>query len=324
MCCAVLVLRVHFTAPDLHNTRFAAAPAPLLELSLAVAALRRSSRRTTSRPGVPERRTLPAAAMPVLSLVTAGGNGPRFLDPICADFSEGLELVRASPTSLVARELHRVVGRSRRLTPWHQDLIARDRDAWQTLTTAITTAHQALLEPNWSAVVRRLTEEVKLRAQIVTRQGLVSTLAGLYPGARWDGLTLAIPSSGEHDVHLNGAGLTATPSAYWLGGPLRTVHPNGSTVLIYPAATRRGPTAAGAQSDPLAELLGRTRAAALRVLVRPHTTSGLSAALGVSPAAASDHARVLRGNGLIGTTRAGKSVLHQCSPLGMTLLDRQR
>lgn len=35
------VLRVHFTTDDLLRTRFAAAPAPLMELGLAVAALQR-------------------------------------------------------------------------------------------------------------------------------------------------------------------------------------------------------------------------------------------------------------------------------------------
>jgi DNA-binding transcriptional ArsR family regulator len=262
--------------------------------------------------------------MPMLSLVSARGDGAMFLDPICGDFAEGLDIVRASPPELVTRELRRVVGRRGRPTAWHHDLITRDRSAWQTLTAAITSAHRALIEPDWSRMAWCLTHDVMLRGRLMTWQGLPGTLAGLYPGARWDGMILAIPSPTDRDVHLNGAGLTATPSAHWVGAPLTSAHPDGSTMLIYPAATPLEPTTADTSADPLAELLGRTRAAALRALVDPHTTSGLSAALGISAAAASEHAKVLRTSGLIATTRVGKRVLHRCSPLGINLLNGPR
>ncbi|HEU5266979.1 MAG TPA: winged helix-turn-helix domain-containing protein [Jatrophihabitans sp.] len=314
------MLRVHFTAQDLLGVRFASAPSPLLELSLALATRLRTSRPFGAGPVRPAPRRLPAAALPMLSLLSASGDGAMFLDPICADFAEGLDLVRASPAVLVTREVQRIVGRRGRLTAWHQDLAAGDRTAWQALTTAIISAYRAILEPDWLRVVSCLSLDVMLRGQMMSRQGLPGTLAGLYPGARWHGTMLAIPSVRDRDVHLNGAGLTATPSAYWVGRPLRSVHPDGSTVLIYPAAIPVAGTATDVSDDPLAELLGRTRAAALRALVDPNTTSGLSNVLGVSVAAASEHAKVLRNSGLIVSARLGKCVIHRCSPLGLSLL----
>jgi DNA-binding transcriptional ArsR family regulator len=69
--------------------------------------------------------------------------------------------------------------------------------------------------------------------------------------------------------------------------------------------------------DRLAALLGSTRAAVLRALVAERTTTELAAAVGVSLAAPSEHAKTLRSNGLITTQRAGKAVLHRCTPLGL-------
>lgn len=321
MCWAVPVLRIHFTAEDLLRTRFAPAPAPLLELSLALVALLRGDGPFSGKPEKGAGRRLPATTRPMLSLVSMNGDGAMFLDPICSDFAEGLDTVLASPADLVAGEIHRVC-RGARFRAWHRDLITRDRSAWHALAEAISSAYRAVLEPDWERVVSCLAVDVSLRGQMMSRLGLPATLANLYPGAHWDGTTLALPSPRHSEVRLGGAGLTATPSAYWVGGPLRSVHPDGSTVLIYPAATPLALTTPDADGDPLAELLGRTRAAALRVLIDPTTTSGLSAALGISVATASEHAHVLRRSGLIVTTRAGKSVLHQSSPLGIGLLAR--
>ena len=67
-------------------------------------------------------------------------------------------------------------------------------------------------------------------------------------------------------------------------------------------------------------LLGRTRAAILRALTEPRTTTGLARTLEVSGASASEHARTLRRAGLITTRRTGKAVTHLITPLGLRLL----
>jgi DNA-binding transcriptional ArsR family regulator len=313
------VLRVHFTARDLLHTRFAAAPAPLLELSLVLATLRRGEVlfAGTRRPARPR---VPASALPMFTLLSATGNGPTFLDPVCADFAEGVDRVLAAPAEFVSGELARVLGPARRMRPWHRDLAGRDRRAWQTLTDAITAAHRSLLAPQWPAVVARHEADLASRALVMSGLGMQATLNGLFGGSRWAGSTLQIPSRQDRDEQLRGTGLTLMPSAHWTGGPLFTTHPDGSRVLIYPALRPPHPISGRLAGDPLGVLMGCTRAAALRVLAEQHSTSELAAAIGMSLATASEHASTLRSTGLITSARAGKAVIHRCSPLGLRLI----
>ncbi len=97
-------------------------------------------------------------------------------------------------------------------------------------------------------------------------------------------------------------------------------HPDGSTVIVYPALTPL-PLIDEAVGDPAGALLGRTRAAVLRLTAREHTTTELASELGVSAATVSGHTKTLRDAGLIVTTRAGKAVLHSLTPLGGRLLE---
>ena len=76
-----------------------------------------------------------------------------------------------------------------------------------------------------------------------------------------------------------------------------------------------------AVGDPVGELLGRTRAAVLRLTSCERTTTELSAELGVSAPTVSGHTKTLREAGLIVTARAGKAVLHSLTPLGNRLLE---
>lgn len=71
----------------------------------------------------------------------------------------------------------------------------------------------------------------------------------------------------------------------------------------------------------LAALLGRTRAEALEATAAGCTTSELALLCGVSVAAASQQATVLREAGLITTRRDGGAVRHEITGLGLSLLN---
>ena len=73
-------------------------------------------------------------------------------------------------------------------------------------------------------------------------------------------------------------------------------------------------------ANSLGDLLGRTRAAALRELAVSHTTTELADLLGISTAGVSQHTAILRRSGLITTHRIRNTVLHTATPLGMALL----
>ena len=96
--------------------------------------------------------------------------------------------------------------------------------------------------------------------------------------------------------------------------------------LILPAAGNDGTGHAHLRNGPrahqlaLAALIGRNRAAVLASVGDGCTTTELAGRAGISLAAASQHATVLRDAGLIASRRQGGAVLHVLTPIGMELL----
>jgi DNA-binding transcriptional ArsR family regulator len=313
----VAVLRVHLTAEDLLRTRFATQPAPLIELSHSLAALQRLDpvlanwRRSATA-------QFPLAARPLLGLIPASATGPLFLDPVSGGLDEGLELVQQAPAGFVREELRYVFG-ARPLPYWGRLLADRDRQTWRDLDRALRLAHDHLLSDAWPRVCSGFRAELAWRSRLIAELGVQAALSTLHPRISWDGTVMQIHARKELDVYPGGAGLTLLPSVLWTGRPMIAGHPDGSTVIVYPALTPL-PLIESATPDPLAELLGQTRASVLRLAFREHTTTELARELGTSAATVSGHTKTLRAAGLIVTARAGKAVLHSVTPLGDRLL----
>jgi DNA-binding transcriptional ArsR family regulator len=311
------VLRVCFTAEDLLQVTFANEPAPMVELTLAIAALQRADPMFTPW----RRRTLhalPRPAGPLLELVPATAKGPLFLDPLSLGFDDGLDQVLSSPTPFVRAELHRVQAADHRPILWTRLLADRDREAWQILEHAVRTAHACLLTDSWNRIRAGFDAERAWRVQLLAAQGIRATLASLAPGARWHGTTLEFDSTDAVETALNGHGITLLPSVFWTGRPLVGRYAQ-STFLVYPAVTPL-PLLDGPTANALATLLGRTRAAILEQLTRPRTTTDLAGQLNLAKSSVSEHTGALRAAHLTTAHRDGKTVWHSCTPLGLGLL----
>lgn len=321
------MLRIHFTADDLLGTRFADAPAPLMELELAVAMLQR---RDVGAEFTRRNRLLGAAAArsvaPLSELVPPTGMGPFFLDPLTVDLEHGLEAVRSSANTLVRGELARIHRNGLPVTALMRALADEDRQAWQHLEQSLRACHAALIEAAWPRLRTGFDADLAWRWRVQREQGLRGMLAGLYPGGRWRGSTLEIAVARHAEYRLEGGGVLLMPSAQWTGEPLCGLLPDGSLLLLYPALTplpylaEEAPAPGADPDDPVAALLGRTRSAVLRLTLREPTTSQLARELGISVASASEHARALRRAGLVNTVRAGRAVRHSCTLLGHRLL----
>ncbi|HEY6297272.1 MAG TPA: winged helix-turn-helix domain-containing protein, partial [Streptosporangiaceae bacterium] len=145
---------------------------------------------------------------------------------------------------------------------------------------------------------------------------------------RWRPPVLEVHMCGDFDVDLEGRGLTLVPSVFVGGFPTLHQNPNdekAAPVLVLPAADER--VRHGHLWDSpkdrtlaLAALVGRNRAAVLSAIAEGGTTTEVASRVGISLAAASQHASVLRSAGLIITRRQGSSVLHVLTPLGAELL----
>ena len=127
---------------------------------------------------------------------------------------------------------------------------------------------------------------------------------------------------------LNGRGIALLPSMFAGQPPGLHVAPDDPTAipwLVLPPSGIRmeqrqlwgDPRPRGAALDAL---VGRNRAAVLRTLAEGCSTTELADRVGISLAAASQHASVLREAGLITTHRQGSAVLHVLTPLGVELL----
>jgi hypothetical protein len=185
--------------------------------------------------------------------------------------------------------------------------------------------------PRWDSVLSAFHANAVSRMSVLATGGHEKLFAALDPRLRWreDGLDRTGVDL-EWEVKLYGTGLLIQPLACWTGPPVFScgdgLAGDGGPVLMYGCApggqlTPPDPQAADwPVSDTLAALLGPTRAAVLRALRKPRGTAELAEAVRISPASASEHAKVLRDAYLIETSRAGRSVRHSLTMLGAALL----
>lgn len=315
------MLRIHFTAEDLLRVRFAEEPAPLMELCLALSVL---GRRVVDPVFVRWQRStaqsLPRAARPLLELLPPSGLGPQFLDPISDGLDDGLDSVLGTPTSFVHRELGRITRNGQPVTPWLRLLSERDREAWQVLEKAVRVGYDEVVAAPWERLRAAFHAEVAWRASQWSSRGIAETLAASVPGSSWRGAVWEIDGGPHAEVYLAGRGLTLLPSAFWRARPLVGSYPDGTALLVYPSLTPLPLISEPQTADPLANLLGRTRAEVLEALAGQRTTGEIAHVLGISPASASEHTRTLRETGLVTTQRVGKESWHCCTALGARLL----
>jgi DNA-binding transcriptional ArsR family regulator len=336
-----VVVRVNFTPDDVARTRFTVAPAPLVETALAMVGLRRAAHargHVGTGSWVPEaRRAFPATARPLLDLLGPRPPWPDFFDSAAPDIEQALEEVRATPWTTMRTDLsYAWADRPGRPPTWVRNLGDGDQESVDLLVRALRDLHQAVVAPRWESVRVAFHADVAKRIPVLAAGGHEDLFGTLHPRLRWrdDGLDR---SGNDMVCDLRGDGLVLIPSAFWTGEPLFSVsederrpssllysaahnnaaHNNAAHANGHPSAGDGADRAAG---DCLAALLGPTRAAVLRALSAPRGTVELAAVVGISPASASEHAKVLREVYLIETLRDGRAVRHSLTVLGRTML----
>jgi hypothetical protein len=183
--------------------------------------------------------------------------------------------------------------------------------------------HDQVLELLWPAIEHFLETDLRFRAWQLATKGVAATVDGLHPGIRWRDGVVEVDGPLDAEVNLSGRGLQLMPSLWTRPGFTgRWTQPT----LVYPLGrfAWMAPTATKSDGDPLAAVLGTTRARVLRALADGHTTSGLARVLGISLASASTHAAVLRDAGLVTSRRQGQSVRHSLTSLGARWMSNDR
>ena len=325
-----MVWRIHFTDDDLARVQVSPALGPLAETVMAVSLLKQprlprslfTEWHSQIRGKVtPRMRALTALIPPGchgVDLYTLTGERPTI--------EAGVQALLAIPREHLLVEMEHV-DRVNRLpaSAWAM----AGNGSLEELAEAVEAAYQALVRPYWPRISARLHAAQAARQRTLDREGAARLLASLQsPRIRWRPPVLDVQIPGRGDMYLDGTGLMLVPSMFV--GAVPSLHENPNNMaepprLIVPAGDAGlgharlwdGPRRRGAA---LAALVGRNRAAVLGCIADGCTTSELAERVGISIAAVSQHAAVLRGAGLITSHRQGSAVLHILTPLGAELL----
>jgi DNA-binding transcriptional ArsR family regulator len=236
-----------------------------------------------------------------------------------------LDQVRAMERAQLREQLLRVWNGSP--LPVAATSMLRDRHGAELLADELYRYWRVAIDPYWDRIRAVLDADVAYRTGRLARGGIEALMGDLHPDLRLEqgsAIYISRPHEAEHE--LGGAGLLLVPCAFaWphvivgAGGgstPSITYGPRGVATLW------SRPRARGDDSDeqPLAALLGRSRAAILTSVGLPRSTTELARELGQSPPAVSGHLAILRRSGLVTSWRAGRRVLYQATPLARGLI----
>lgn len=247
---------------------------------------------------------------------------PAFFAPLARATSTSTAGSGIDPSSPPAVAHLRDLADSRALTPFTSALANGHTRAVTTLNRILADFRAAALDPfrrRITSVVATASAQAGTRAAI---SGTADMLRTLHPSVHWDGRDLRLATTFDGRESLDGRPLIFQPSAL---ATRITFNPLADSVTVsYPATAATVTRDSELRTPPaaLVSLLGATRAAALSSVVKtPGVTNGtLAQTLGVSAAAASRHATVLRESGLIATVRSGQSVHHNPTRLGKDLV----
>jgi DNA-binding transcriptional ArsR family regulator len=330
---SVMVWRIHFSEDDLGRIQVSPTLGPLAETVLAVALLRspQQPRSLLSDWRAQVRGRISPPMRPLTALIPAGGH--------CVDLctltgqadtiEQGLQALLDVPREHLLVEMEYTDRRYR--LPAAAWALA-EPGGRPDLAEATRAAYRELVQPYWPRVRSFMHAEQAARRRTLAREGGARLLASLQgERIRWRPPVLEIMMPGQVDMELGGRGLALVPSVFVGKDPSLHENPDDEDEpprLILPAAdasrarlwTASPSDLAGSRGAALAALVGRNRAAVLQSVADGCTTTELARRAGISLAAASQHAAVLRGAGLIASRRQGGAVLHVLTPLGAELL----
>jgi DNA-binding transcriptional ArsR family regulator len=262
------------------------------------------------------------------ALAPTGRYLPAFLFPPSTRpwgvLSEELAQIAASPPAMVRAELDKVregAPLPAVLEPLYDDPAGQ----LPAVVEEMARYWEAAVEPVWPRVRGLCAADLAYRMEQFAAGGLAGVLADLHPDLGFADELLRVdkPHHCSHRFDLAGTGIVLVPCAFtW---PSLSVDCCGvdQPALIYPprGVAELWEDTMAEQPDPLSALVGRTRASLLAILSVPGTTTQLAERLELSPAAVSQHLKILKDAALVTAHRRGRMVLYQRTPAATTLLE---
>jgi DNA-binding transcriptional ArsR family regulator len=316
------VLRIELEPADVAASRFAVSP--VFEVVMLLVTLLASGDRTPlarrHADGLAAVRDDPAVQ--ALVYLNGPGYGASFAAPppgsMAQTIADDVAAIRGADPAVVRTEIAEVRA-LRRPSAAVAAVLDADRRA-DAIADAVLRAWAALVEPDWPRMRAVLERDVRFRAELLAAEGWGAALNGMHPRLSWAEGVVTVARMHDGAMVPAGRGLLLIPSVFV--GDSVAVHNEEpwQPALIYPSRgagllLEETPAAA----DPLAPLLGRTRAGLLLALATPSSTTQLAALTGASLGATGDHLKVLLDAGLVSRARIARSVVYRRTPLGDAL-----
>jgi len=319
------VITLRLNAGDVGRIRFALSP--IWEAVTSVRALSNTTARSVHGPWLQKVR--PIIEGPDLTLLRAlippVGYIPDFITPApprrSTSLESGLAAIAATPTDLVVRELQRLYDESPH--PLLPELIADPQRAVAEITSALSSYFRRAIEPDWRRMRALLQEDLAYRLDELASGGIDRLFRNLHPSVRFHGDLIEVDRPFSCDGEpLAGQGVLLVPCVFaWPTTLQITGAPHVPTITYPPRGLGRlWEDRQDTTDSPLADLVGRTRAAIVSHLDLPMSTTHLAHQLGVSAPTLSVHLSILRNAGLVDSRRDGRAVLYQRTTLGTQLL----
>lgn len=317
------MLAIRLEVADLASVRFSYSP--MLETVFSLSSWRPNHTNAVYRSWLAETAVRVERLDWPLLRVLRGPKGwvPDFLTPrptaARPDIDTELEIVRRTAPELV---LHDLAGSHGADLPEPLASLAQDPAALaERLADAFAGYWDAVMAPRWPRVTSLLQADITYRSHRIATGGAAALFDDLNPRITWsDGVITLDEPTLDADVEVSGRGLPLLPSLF-AHSVAAWIDADQPPSLTYPARGR-GTVIGGpaSLSSPLDALLGRTRAALLRALGDPSSTTQLAHAFQLTPGAVSQHLSVLHANGLLTRARAGHQVIYMHTDLAAHLV----
>ena len=348
----MVVQQLVLTADDIATVRLERTPSSFFELVSSAHHLRSSLqdpiRSSWARQAI---ETLGSAAPSVMAIVTSGIiQLSDFCDPppgaAAMSFDDQLENLLSAPRSVWAEEVDCLASQGylpRALVGLRE---AKAPDI-KNLGEGLGRFYDAAIRPHYDGILASTYQAQQAHAQRLMTEGVDGLLASLHPSITWKRPILEIDlqngcghsqkclwqklraSYGDLNppMYLRGRGLRLRPSAFarhvtmtFPSDDLELECDDREFVVTFPIDSGLS-NSIFYVSTHLNELLGPTRAAALRAIGHhPLTTTELARVIHISVGSASEHAKVLRNSALVETSRDGKHAYHRATMLGTMLM----
>ncbi|HEY3509521.1 MAG TPA: winged helix-turn-helix domain-containing protein [Kribbella sp.] len=319
------MITIRLNAADVGRIRFALSP--LWETMTSVRALSNNTARSVHGPWLQKvRPTIEGDDLTLLkALIPPYGYVPDFLTPApprrSTSFESGLAAVAATPLDLVADELGRL--HTDTPHPLLPELIAHPEAGLERITEALESYWRRAIEPDWRRMRALLQEDLAFRLDELASGGLERLFRNLHPSIHYrsDRIEIDRPYCCDGEP-MTGQGVLLVPCVFtWPAGLAVTAAPHVPTITYPPRGLGRlWEDRQDTADSPLADLVGRTRAAIVSHLDLPMSTTHLANQLGVSAPTLSVHLGILRNAGVVASRRDGRTVLYHRTSLGSQLL----